>query len=69
MREPELTTHFKKLDMVNIRDRLSTLRSAVVQCQKMESLDDCSYRLREVARSLRYLSDLILKETGEEEGA
>ena len=67
MRESELTTHFKKLDMVNIRDRLSSLRNAIVRCQKATDKEECAYLLRELARDLRYQSDRIFEEVGEEE--
>lgn len=67
MREGELQTKFKKLNIERIRDGLASLRNDVLRCQKMTDSKECEVMIREVGKELRELSDMILKATGEEE--
>ena len=67
MREGELQTKFKKLNIESIRDRLASLRNDVLRCQRMTDSGECEIMIREVGKELRELSEMILKATGEEE--
>ena len=67
MREGELQTKFKKLNIERVRDRLASLRNDVLRCQRMTDSGECEIMIRELGKELRDLSDIILKVTGEEE--